>query len=318
MLRYGYAAAPWSYDGVLLHPGCCKAQFRRGIEIAFKPYPMPMLEEWQFPVTLNYETQQQLELQAKGTLILMCCKLTFLVDDGSSCEWNLTAIRKFGYTSNNFHFEAGRKSSTGEGMRTFLTDKGKCIHGRVLQIKEYYQFDLLCQRGVSPEQIMQQVLSSKKERDEGTLGRSRGFGKKTGEIHRSSQPELSKMFYTSQSDLTRHTRTSQPELMRSNCTSQPELMRSSCTSQPELMRSSCTSQPELMRSSCTSQPELMRSSCTSQPELMRSSCTSQPELMRSSCTSQPELMRSSCTSQPELVRSSLSSQPDLTENMYTS
>ncbi|XP_069158169.1 fibroblast growth factor receptor substrate 3 [Procambarus clarkii] len=222
MHRYGYTNTSWSEDGLRVGDMASKAQFRRGIQTSFIPYPMPEMEEWQFPVILNPETRQRLGLRGEGTLLVKPSSITLVVNGYRLCEWSLSSIRRFGYSTSNFHFEAGRRAATGEGLFTFLTNKGKRIYLQIMQYKSFYQFDLLCQRGLSPDQIIQTITSREEEQDRSTLRRAPRS--QIGVVSSTSQAEFKRPNWTSQPDLTKPSHISQPDLIRPSRISQPDLL----------------------------------------------------------------------------------------------
>ncbi|KAG0729805.1 Fibroblast growth factor receptor substrate 2 [Chionoecetes opilio] len=131
---------------------------RRGFLCSDVRFPMLPMEESQFLVRLNPDTQEKFQVSDEGEagekgpwvrLLLKTDRLV-VVREGRSWEWKLGCLRRYGHSKSDFYFESGRKSRTGEGMFAFDTDQGEKIHAKVAMMKEFCQFDLYCQLGLIP------------------------------------------------------------------------------------------------------------------------------------------------------------------------
>ncbi|XP_042225147.1 docking protein 5-like [Homarus americanus] len=226
MPQYCYTNAPWSRDDFSATNEHSK-RFRRGLEISFKPFPMPEQEELQLPVTVSRDGGKRLGLDKAEVLTLLVKDghISLLKGNCSSYKWAFTVIRKFGFTEKLFYFEAGRRAPTGEGMFIFGTDRGKRLHSYIMGIKEHIQFDLLCQKGESPERITQLALGTVEVDHTASLSRTRSIYNKITVGHRTSLPELGRVRHISQPDLTKTSQTSLLNPIKSNHSSQPDLTK---------------------------------------------------------------------------------------------
>ncbi|KAG7167174.1 Docking protein 3-like [Homarus americanus] len=116
MPQYCYTNAPWSRDDFSATNEHSK-RFRRGLEISFKPFPMPEQVSRDGGKRLGLDKAEVL------TLLVKDGHISLLKGNCSSYKWAFTVIRKFGFTEKLFYFEAGRRAPTGEGMFIFGTDR---------------------------------------------------------------------------------------------------------------------------------------------------------------------------------------------------
>lgn len=181
-----------SKGGSLPSKNACNTMFRRGFLSSDKRFAMPEMEESQFLIRLKQDTRQRLQVseeeEEEGNLVTLLVQADLLVlrRKGRSWDWKLGCIRRYGYSSSEFYFESGRRSKTGEGLFTFITDIGERIHSRFTMVKEFCQFDLYCQRGVIPEFILAsdppnraRSLKDKSERQSGQHGDKETSGRRT-------------------------------------------------------------------------------------------------------------------------------------------
>ncbi|XP_071545638.1 uncharacterized protein [Panulirus ornatus] len=202
-----YKNAPWSETGPQTTTDSSPPLFRTGIETSSKLNPLETFEEWQIPVRLREDVEGRLGMKGEAVLLVKTDSIFLQGGDLKTWSWSINAIRRYGYNTTSFHLEAGRKSKTGDGVFTFLTDKGYRIYQKVNEMKEYLQFELLCRKGKSPEDII--LLVSNDEPEQPSFRRGLGYSLK---IRRS-------MIRHSSQESSRSTRrsNSQPDL---NTTSQ--------------------------------------------------------------------------------------------------
>ena len=89
-------------------------------------------EECQFFVKLKEDEKEKFQVSEDEeeedkneddlvTLLVQTERLV-MVRSSRSWEWRMGCIRRYGWSSTEFYFESGRKSRSGEGFLTFLTD----------------------------------------------------------------------------------------------------------------------------------------------------------------------------------------------------
>ncbi|CAL4083470.1 unnamed protein product [Meganyctiphanes norvegica] len=89
-------------------------------------------------VQVSPETSQRLHVQqGYMNLHVESGNITIISLEGVLVgRWGIEHLRRFGYSDNDFHFEAGRKSELGPGLFSFITHKGKSIHAMVSREKQ--------------------------------------------------------------------------------------------------------------------------------------------------------------------------------------
>ncbi|KAK3853903.1 hypothetical protein Pcinc_039580 [Petrolisthes cinctipes] len=92
----------------------------------------------EFTVTLDHETRKKLMVDGQVRLLVENGHITLIsMDNNRIVRWAIVHLRRLGYSEENFHIEAGRKSERGEGNFVFLTNMGKQIHTLVNKEKGY-------------------------------------------------------------------------------------------------------------------------------------------------------------------------------------
>ncbi|XP_068221533.1 docking protein 1-like [Palaemon carinicauda] len=92
----------------------------------------------EFPVTVGVTVRQKFGVDGEVRLLVESGFITLISMEGNRiARWAIEHLRRFGYTDNNFHLEAGRKSDHGEGNFVFITNQGKQIHTLVNKQKNY-------------------------------------------------------------------------------------------------------------------------------------------------------------------------------------
>ncbi|XP_042892315.1 docking protein 3-like [Penaeus japonicus] len=90
----------------------------------------------EFTVTIGAETRSKLAVDGLVRLLIEDGHITLITPEGKRVmRWGMGQLRRFGYKNNDFHLEAGRKSQSGEGVFTFVTNQGKQIHTMVSKEK---------------------------------------------------------------------------------------------------------------------------------------------------------------------------------------
>ncbi|XP_066937555.1 uncharacterized protein [Macrobrachium rosenbergii] len=85
----------------------------------------------EFQVRVGDLTRQKLSVNGDARLVVESDVLliTLISSEGRRiARWTLEQLRRFGYSDNEFNFEAGRKSVHGVGVFNFITTQGKRIH----------------------------------------------------------------------------------------------------------------------------------------------------------------------------------------------
>ncbi|KAK4318456.1 hypothetical protein Pmani_010539 [Petrolisthes manimaculis] len=92
----------------------------------------------EYTVTLNPDTRKKLMVDGQVRLLVENGHITLISKDNNRIvRWAIVHLRRLGYSDENFHIEAGRKSERGEGSFVFLTNMGKQIHTLVNKEKGY-------------------------------------------------------------------------------------------------------------------------------------------------------------------------------------
>ncbi|XP_069955028.1 docking protein 2 [Cherax quadricarinatus] len=109
-----------------------------------------------YNVTVSADTRQRLGVDGKVQLVVENGHITIVSLDGNRIvRWGIENLRRFGYTDDNFHLEAGRKTQFGEGEFVFLTNSGKQIHTLVSKEKEIARHNVTNKsQSVPPGQVL--------------------------------------------------------------------------------------------------------------------------------------------------------------------
>ncbi|ROT76085.1 putative docking protein 3 [Penaeus vannamei] len=87
-------------------------------------------------VTVGAETRSKLAVDGQIRMLIEEGHITLISPEGKRVmRWSMGQLRRFGYKINNFHLEAGRKSESGEGVFSFVTNQGRQIHAMVTKEK---------------------------------------------------------------------------------------------------------------------------------------------------------------------------------------
>lgn len=90
----------------------------------------------EFMVTVGAETRSKLAVDGQIRMLIEEGHITLISPEGKRVmRWSMGQLRRFGYKINNFHLEAGRKSESGEGVFSFVTNQGRQIHAMVTKEK---------------------------------------------------------------------------------------------------------------------------------------------------------------------------------------
>ncbi|XP_047480116.1 docking protein 2-like [Penaeus chinensis] len=90
----------------------------------------------EFMVTIGAETRSKLAVDGQMRLLIEDGHITLISPEGKRVmRWSMGQLRRFGYRTNDFHLEAGRKSESGEGVFSFVTNQGRQIHAMVSKEK---------------------------------------------------------------------------------------------------------------------------------------------------------------------------------------
>ncbi|XP_037800488.1 docking protein 2-like [Penaeus monodon] len=90
----------------------------------------------EFTVTIGAETRSKLAVDGQMRLLIEDGHITLITPEGKRVmRWSMGQLRRFGYRTNDFHLEAGRKSESGEGVFSFVTTQGRQIHAMVSKEK---------------------------------------------------------------------------------------------------------------------------------------------------------------------------------------
>lgn len=82
----------------------------------------------EFTVTIGAETRSKLAVDGQMRLLIEDGHITLITPEGKRVmRWSMGQLRRFGYRTNDFHLEAGRKSESGEGVFSFVTTQ---VRGR--------------------------------------------------------------------------------------------------------------------------------------------------------------------------------------------
>lgn len=88
--------------------------------ISFFFFPRAVRRE--FVVTVDGATRKKLKVDGQVRLLVETGHITLIsMDNNRITRFGIEHLRRLGYTDDNFHIEAGRRSESGEGDYTFLT-----------------------------------------------------------------------------------------------------------------------------------------------------------------------------------------------------
>lgn len=77
-------------------------------------------------VTVGAETRSKLAVDGQIRMLIEEGHITLISPEGKRVmRWSMGQLRRFGYKINNFHLEAGRKSESGEGVFSFVTNQAR-------------------------------------------------------------------------------------------------------------------------------------------------------------------------------------------------